>query len=212
MSEIENREKLQAYWQDILNKAGSSAREQIAVPAGKDAELIYITSCRTINGNVLIDVMNKQKVAGMIFTLQVTDMNWFRSRKWSSHSVGILELSNNLYIVYDQSNKDPDNDQSYFFRMGSLEELSGELNKSYYLDWNLSFTPSQNPQRSVAGRLQNSREMLSEQKTPVFTDITAGVKDSDDRTKESLLGLKYVQTALSGVNDRIREYFTFGYA
>lgn len=219
MSETETKEVPEAEIKLLINNLGKQISESHERPHKK---------CRRINGEVLLGIVNEQKIPGIIYTLQPNRFDpkiQFPESNWQYHSVGILKISPTHYLAFDQTNKQTRESSDFFFSTGSLEEIDNALVSRFGSIWDLNWEGT-NPMRSVKGKIDRVEQLLKEGKRFTFGDITPPDTESniqptdiaEDSEKELALGLKLLPPSPKIITKKqpfwssVREKFTFGYA
>lgn len=173
--------------------------------------------CRIINGNILTSLMNEQGIPGMIFTLEPIERHHFKDydKIWNFHSVGVLQIGDDKYAAFDQTNRQTRGDESqpYFLSIGNLDEVSGALNERFGFDWNLSFVPKNKPENSVLAKINNSKQMIvNHVKADYQKHVTFQPSVVGGMIEERPLGLKFSPDNNRPMSDIKRSVLTLPYA
>lgn len=180
--------------------------------------------CRLVNGNTLVQLIQKHNIPGLIYTISPLSGKKFSDPGWNFHAVGILKLGDSKYAAFDQTNSQTrnTNDPSYFFVTGDLDEVSSALGERFGENWDLGFNTGNNDRDkviSVSRKLDAVEELIREGKSSSLTykDVTpTGTPDDpfiDDKKINRPLGIKFLPIAAGPpYAPALRERFTFGYA
>ncbi len=178
-------------------------------------ERIRHNYCRKINGETLVLLMDKLRIPGIIFTIQPLEREHFKDAGWGFHSVGILKLGDESYAAFDQTNKmvRSESEKDWYLKVGNLDEVSQGLSERFGFNWNLSFTPVDNPENSVVAKIKNARDMIQKgTKINYEQHITYQPRMLDEKDIQRPLGLKFMPVNDEPLPKNIRSRFTFGYA
>jgi len=188
--------------------------------------------CRTVNSKVLVALV-KQGIPGIVYTLQPDRHSSDEQIKfkteipfgWDFHSVGIVKLSESHYMAYDQVNFKEKGSSEFFFKSGTLNEISQSLGETFGSIWDLDFgtnNPDVDAEITVHGKIDKVKAMIEEGKLkdPKIDDVTPEFEGRriavDNKGLTKPLGLKFIPTdgyrpdKASGLI--MRKGFTFKYA
>lgn len=208
----------------ILDQLGQSVVNSLAVTdpemVGKDIKdpLTRAEACRAINGEIVVKLINELKVPAMIFTLRPDDPSWFNDKTWPFHSVGVIKLSEEEYVVFDQTNEQEKGRSEWFCEVGSLDDLSNKLSKRFGLSWDLGFTPTDAAENSVVNKIQRAEQFIKENRKVSYKENIQYGEAFGQETSDNL-GITFEQhdpnlpiVGTSGLAQKLRSRFLKGHA
>lgn len=189
--------------------------------------------CRYVNGMVLTKLTNDLKLPGILYTLQPDRQDNrvnFKSNTWLHHSVGIIKMGEDKYLAFDQTNSNIEDGKSsgFFFKEGTISDISKELGNRFGSIWDLEFKTGkedEDKKLTVKGKIDQVEKLIKDGKKFQLLDVTPESFNQTDmgltieqKWMHKPLGLKFIPPGIinKGDNkliwDRFRPKVTYGYA
>lgn len=157
-------EKYKALIRELGKEA--SAREKEG-----DTEEVRARRCVAVNSQVIARLIKEHGIPGVVYVLEPDRQDSgaqdrFRDQSWWRHAVGVTKLGENKYMVFDETNSQDPEGGDFFVAVGTLEELSGELEERFGSRfWELEW--GGDPAKSIKGKIEMIETKLKEGKREV---------------------------------------------